>query len=432
MEENTVPPMRMRIQQSIILVVIVALALIVRLNFAESPGFVFDLRSFAGWMRVIQTNGILPFYEPQYRIDAEDRTYPPLSTVSFGVLANVYGEVGNARMEAMRPAFVSLLKVFPITAEILLIVAVYVWLHPRPMIQRGVSLALALYPALIAISGWWGQVDAMYTLFLVLALISLNKDRPLWAWASFAGALLLKQPALFFAPLILVITFRRYGWRKTVQGIALCGVLCVIAFAPFMLTSGVQNALSPYLQAGGTFPYFTNNAYNTWYIFGSIIKEGEQVVFRDPELLDAQIGFAGLSYQAIGLMMFAAYTLFLMAIMWKQAKQRREFVWAAALFFGFFMLPTEVHERYLYPTAIFILIAAAQDRRLWWAALGIGFTFTYNIMAVLNEGMMRDLLLAPARVGVTFAVVNLALFLVLSGILVAPTTPPNPTLRTTA
>ncbi len=432
MEENTATPMRTRVQQAIILVLIVALALLVRVNFANSAGYPPDLRSFAGWMRVIQTNSLLSFYEPQYRIDEEDRTYPPLSTVSFGLLANVYGEVGNARMEVQRPAFVSLLKVFPIAAEIILIIAVYLWLIPYPVLQRGISLALALYPALIVVSGWWGQVDAMYTLFLVLALISLNKDRPLWAWASFAVALLLKQPALFFAPLILVITFRRYGWRKTVQGIIVCGVLCVIAFAPFVLTNGVQNALSPYLQAGGTFPFFTNNAYNTWYILGSIIKEGAQVVFRDPELLDAQVWFAGLSYRAVGLMTFAAYTLFLMMVMWKQAEQRREFVWAAALFFGFFMLPTEVHERYLYPAAIFMLIAVAQDRRLWWAALGVGITFTYNIMAVLNEGMMRDLLLAPARVGVTFAAVNLALFLVLSGTLVVTPTPPNPTPRTTA
>ncbi len=430
MVENTAAAPRRRIQQGIILVVIVALAVVIRLNFVESPGYVFDLRSFAGWMRVIQTNGVLSFYEPQYRIDAEDRTYPPLSTISFGVLANVYGEVGNARMETQRPAFVSLLKVFPIAAEIILIVAVYVWLNPHPVIQRRISLALALYPALIVISGWWGQVDAMYTLFLVTALISLNKDRPLWAWASFAVALLLKQPAVFFAPLILVITFRRYGWRKTIQGIAVCAVLCFVAFAPFMLTSGVQNALSPYLQAGGTFPFFTNNAYNTWYILGSFVKEGAQVVFRDPELMDAQVWFAGLSYQAVGLLAFAAYTLFLMAIMWKQAEQRREFVWAAALFFGFFMLPTEVHERYLYPAAIFILIAVAQDRRLWWAALGVGITFTYNIMAVLNEGMMRDLMLAPARVGVTCALINLALFLILNSAVIFP--PTNPTLRTKA
>lgn len=60
-------------------------------------------------------------------------------------------------------------------------------------------------------------------------------------------------------------------------------------------------------------------------------------------------------------------------------------MWAAALYFAFFMLPHPVHERYLYPAAVFMLIAIVQDRRMWRIALGVTVTFTYNIMAVLNE-----------------------------------------------
>lgn len=399
----------------LILVVIVAVTLWVRVHYAESPGFVPDLRSFAGWMKVIQTEGILHFYEPEFRLNETDRTYPPLSTVSFAVLANIYGPLENERMEVQRPGFIALLKAMPIAAEMVLIIAVYIWLSPQPVVQRVISTALALYPALIVVSAWWGQVDAMYTAFLVLALICLNKDRPLWAWACFTAALLLKQPALFFSPLLLVITFRRYGWRKTAWGLALAAGLSIVAFVPFILTSGFQNALSPFLLAGDTFPFLTNNAYNTWYVISSGLTQGAPVTFRDPILADAQIWLAGLSYKTSGLLIFGTYALGLMVIMWRQATQKREFIWAAALYFGFFMLPTQVHERYLYPAAIFILIAVAQDRRLWWAALGVVITFTYNIMAVLDEGIMRDLLLAPADVGVTSAIVTMVLFVVLIG-----------------
>ncbi|MFN8531613.1 MAG: hypothetical protein U0670_23660 [Anaerolineae bacterium] len=406
-----------------IFLVIAAIALAVRLNYVESPGFEPDLRSFAEWMRVIQTHGLLNFYEPQYRVDETDRTYPPLSTAAFGLMANAYGTVGNARLEVQRPAFVTVLKVLPIAADLAMILAVYIWLSAQPVLQRLITTALALFPAMVIVSGWWGQYDATYTVFLLLALISLNKDRPLWAWFWFALALLVKQPAMFFAPLILVLTFRRYGWRKTLWGMVLCGGLCAIAFAPFILTSGIQNALSPYLQAGDTFPFLTNNAYNTWYLLGSRLTGGAQVVFRDPILADAQIWFAGLSYKLIGLLAFGAFILWLMVLMWRHAGERREFLWGALLYFGFFMLPTQVHERYLYTAAILTVIALAQDTRLWWVAIGVMITFSYNIMAVLRERVMLDVLLSPGETGVACAGINVVLFLALLAYTVVPERP---------
>src|SRR5207237_5793665 len=52
---------------------------------------------------------------------------------------------------------------------------------------------------------------------------------------------------------------------------------------------------------------------------------------------------------------------------------------------GFFMLPTQIHERYVCMAALLALIAVAQDRRMWWVALGLALTFSFNVLNVLDQ-----------------------------------------------
>jgi hypothetical protein len=79
-----------------------------------------------------------------------------------------------------------------------------------------------------------------------------------------------------------------------------------------------------------------------------------------------------------------------MVIMWRQAKEPREFIWATALMLGFFMLPTQIHERYLYPAVTLAVFAATQDRRMWIVALGLAATYTYNLFGVAIPVLTQD------------------------------------------
>src|SRR3972149_9244 len=57
----------------------------------------------------------------------------------------------------------------------------------------------------------------------------------------------------------------------------------------------------------------------------------------------------------------------------------RTLVWALALlFFGFFMLPTEIHERYIVPAAVFVALLAPLSRRGAWLFAGVTLTATVN------------------------------------------------------
>lgn len=389
------------------LVALVVLALAVRLPTLSTMAFEPDLRHFAEWMRVIDQRGLWKFYKPAYRFDAQDRTYPPLSTLTFAALVQVNGgSAPNPRFAMRDPNFVIQLKVFPVACELLMIAAVHIWLNKRPRLRWTIPIALALAPGLLATTAWWGQYDAPFTVFVVLALLALNRDRPLWAWILFAIAALIKQPAAVLAPLLLVVTFRRYGWRRTlISGVVSAAVFLLVTL-PFALESGWDGALAPYLQASDTYPFFSNNAYNFWHALATIDK-GVVMQFRDPAYADAQIWLAGLSYKAVSLVLFGTFVLLIMVITWRQAHQKREFVWAAALFYGFFVLPTQVHERYLYPAAALVIIAIAQDRRLIPAAIAAAFTYAYNIFAVTSTDVLDASFLARSTFAVPVALINL-------------------------
>ena len=363
----------------LLLLPILGAALLIRWQYAPDPGYAGDLEHFAEWISQIESQGLARFYDEALRFGAWDRVYPQLSTLSFEGIRILYGGAPETLVALHDPYFVTLLKLLPITAELVLIVAVYAWLIERPALRMLVPTLLAVYPGLIATSAWWGQYDAPYVLFVVLAIVAMNREKPILAWLALAVAILMKQPAIVIAPLLLVLTFRRYGWQTTLNGVGVSGLLCALVIAPFFLSNGFD-ALSPYLKSSDAFPFLTNNAFNFWYALASIHKTG---LLQFLEYPDSGLLLGLINYKQAGLLMFAVFVLLMMVVMWRRYQEKREFVWAAALYMGFFMLPTQVHERYLYPGAVLLLIATAQDATLWPLALSMMVTFSYNILAVL-------------------------------------------------
>jgi len=402
------------------LIIILAIGGLIRFIYLPEVAYHGDIEHFVIWASTITTHGLFHFYDPSLRFAQWDRTYPPLATAALGAVPVLYGSALSVYDALLpNPVYIALLKVLPVLCELALIAACYAWLIGRPVLRSVIAGALALSPGLIATSGWWGQYEAVYMLFVVLALIALNHDRPLLAWIIFAFALLSKQPAAVLTPVLLVITFRRYGWRAAAKGVIACGVLCLALFAPFIVTSGLRPALSPYLEAGDTFPYVTNNAWNTWFAAFSIQK-GSPVHFEEIQLHDSNLLIGPFTDKMVGLTVFGAYVLFVMARMWRQAPEKREFIWAAAIYFGFFMLPTQVHERYLYPMAILAIIAIAQDRRMALLAVGVSVTYAYNILGVAIPYRTPENDFGSTLLAIPTALLNMVLFIVTIGLTVRP------------
>ncbi len=263
---------------------------------------------------------------------------------------------------------------------------------------------LAIYPGLFALSASWGQTDSVLTLLLVLALIALNRDRPLVAFALFAVAILTKFQAVILLPLLVTLTFCRYGLRKLLLGAAISAIIVVAVLTPFIAASGLQNTLRPYLGTVDTYPLVTISAYNPWLLVTQLAHT-DRYFDNMPEI-------GPLTFKLIGLALLGTYTLLICYAAVRQSQQRREFIWAAALYFGFFMLPTQIHERYLCMAALLALIAVAQDRRMWWVAAGLALTFSFNVVNLLDQPLhWLGVVIWPRTTVAPVAVLNCALLI---------------------
>jgi dolichyl-phosphate-mannose-protein mannosyltransferase len=360
------------------LIVIILIAFAMRVGYLSTLGFAGDMTTFNGpWAKVIEKDGLFNVYR-----EDETANYPPVYMVILWLSGIIQSPYNRSLLEIN---FVIILKLFSVVAEIGIVVLAYRWLNSASLLKWLLPLGLALYPGLIATSAFWGQSDSLLGLFLVLALLALNKDHPRAAWLWYALALLMKFQAIVMIPLMVILTFRRYGWRRMFVAVLLALLLFAVVYTPFILASGFDNALRPYLNTVDQYAFTTLNAFNFWFMMLPAVWDTIPINIGRDVPPDTTLFIADLTYKQFGLIIFAAEVAGICWMMWRQPKWRYEFVWAAALYLAFFVLPTQIHERYLYQAALLAVLAVAQERRTLTIALGLVVTFTYNIITITDK-----------------------------------------------
>src|SRR5450432_256744 len=227
------------------LLLILALALALRAGYMTGLSFAGDLSADIDWIKTIQSGGLFHLYANQ----TQTLIYPPISMAMFGAVGALQSQFLPGQATLLSPTFVVLLKLFPVLCELILIAAVYSWLQSRKLLRWLIPGLLAIHPALVATSAWWGQTDSEYTLFIVLALLALNQDRPVTSWLMFGLAILTKQQALALLPILAVLCFRRYGLRRSLIAMASFALLIMCVMLPFVIASGADKTLLPYLNS---------------------------------------------------------------------------------------------------------------------------------------------------------------------------------------
>ena len=111
-----------------------------------------------------------------------------------------------------------------------------------------------------------GQGDSILTLFLVLAILALNRNQARMAWIWFAVSLLMKFQGVVLLPLVGILSLRRFGLQATIIGIVLGLGLFSLVYAPFVNVSGWDNAMRPYIGAVDQNRVITANAFNLWFL----------------------------------------------------------------------------------------------------------------------------------------------------------------------
>ena len=359
----------------VVLGLILGLALLFRLPYATLVGHVDLTRDIIPWMIRTNESGVFAAYAANPTLN-----YPPVFLSLMTGLVAIWTQAGLPLDLQSGAPIIGLFKSVTILADLGLIVVVYTEFRNRRWLRVLLPLFLAIHPALIAVSAFWGQIEPIWTMGVVLAALSFRRDRPLAGWVCLAVAILSKIQPVVALPVFVVLTYRRYGLRR----LALClGVFALVVgavLAPFVIVSGFQSTMRPYLNAIDMFPHTTLNAYNAWYLLNPA-SWSRHYPLNVPNQPDSLLVLGPLTARSAGLIMLALWTLVVMVNTWRKYRAPNEYVWLTAIYFGFFMLPTQIHERYLYPVLITSVLAIANDARMWGVVLPLVWSYTYNIVA---------------------------------------------------
>ncbi len=407
-----------RMKAYVPLALLVALGLALRYIIAAQllptgAGFGVDLISFRAWAGNLAAEGLPGFYG---RISFIDYTPGYLYVLWLvGAIGRLMGGIGD------------LVKAPAIIADLAL-----AWLVWSMTLELGASRRRALLAAGIVLfnpitwfdSAIWGQVDSVGVVFLLISLRELWRDRPERAALFGTIAAIIKPQLGIIVPLAAAIIIRRALAPPDDAEIGVDGrpaarreplrFLADLARPLQIVTAGVTGVLTAALlsapfslsiidlfgKIGGAasgYPYLTVNAFNQWALIvqndnglarsGVWICDGSWPSVRGAP---APCGGEGFFFGPVPALVVGAILLVAVIGLVSAAVARRPdrltmLVGLAALALAFFVVPTRVHERYLFPLYALGAILAAVSFR-WRVAYVVLSAATFaNLYAVLTR-----------------------------------------------
>ena len=393
------------------LVILLLLGLVLRLTIAyvlwPASGFESDIASYTAWAHRLYELGPGRFYEPGVFAD-----YPPAYLYLLWIGSHVTAFVHGGNLAAVSS---DVLKLGPILADIGVAAALYAicrrWARERPDAQRLGLIAAGLYlfnPVTWYDSALWGQTDsvgALVILLCVAALIRGNSEGA--AVLAVLAALVKPQFGIVVAPIVAAVLLRRHlfapgsgprnrpwapsagvrDWLSREQGLirlvssaAIGLATLLLLITPFNLS--VIDFIGRMAGTAGGYPWLSVNAYNPWALLGSA---GEQPLILGFRWSSDTVPFLGpLPAVAIGAaLLVGGFLLGMLRVGWRDDRRSILLV-AIFLALAFFVLPTRVHERYLFPVFALLPLLAVLDRRWLLALIGLSVGALINFHGILT------------------------------------------------
>ncbi|WIM40679.1 hypothetical protein PO903_07340 [Paenibacillus sp. PK4536] len=337
-------------------------------------GFMSDQNLFVQWMNALRQYGLGTVY-----IHDPNINYPPLFLLFMqGYAAFLHGF--GITIQAGQLSFKSLLIVLDLVAGI----AVFGWSlgKEKAIVRWGLLCLFVLNPALIVNSSIWGQVDILNGMLMAGALLTFLAS-PILSGILFFLALLTKLQAIVIAPVFGLYLLKSL-WQRNIKPLihmTIGAVIPVIGVAIYFASYGGLQAMlkSAYMSAVGLYTQVTLNALNIWfYVVGTV-----------PTTSDTAKLWNIISLRNLGFILLLLAVIYTGIYLWKCRTITTAILLKAGAWisFAFFMLPTEIHERYSIPALILILLVTMLDRK--WIAIAciLSVTITYNLWGVLTSNL---------------------------------------------
>ena len=333
-------------------------------------GYSTDIACFKGWAIAVYETGPSGFYTSGIFAD-----YPP----GYMYVLYVLGFVRELfSIDSNGSLFTLIIKLPSIIAEI--VTAVFIYKIADKQIGKTFGLLCASFllfnPAMFFNSSVWGQIDAVFILFIVLTLYYLKKENYILGALFFAISLLIKPQAIMFAPVVglayFYALFQKGGLKKALIGIfcsaAVAAAVIAAAVIPFTGDQQASWILEQYQDTIGFYPYASLNAFNLFALVGANFAYSTD-------------SFLFLNYQTWGMIFLVLICVAVIFLQWKTRAQRPLFDLSAFLIMSVFMLMHAMHERYILPACICLIFAYLYSRD----KTTLFFAAAFSVSALFNQ-----------------------------------------------
>ncbi len=328
---------------------------------AVYPGYSVDMNCFSSWADIAYDGGLYSFYTNGIFSD-----YPPgyiYILYIVGFINHIFG-FNTAGMYFV-------LKIPAMLCDILC-AALLLKTVDKNKAHATLCAALLLFnPAILINSAVWGQVDSVFTIFVLLTMYFIYNKQLYPAYFAFAAAVFIKPQALFYIPVVFYafaeqVIMNNFSVRRLLRHIAACAA-AIIMIVLLALPFNISAVISQYRDTIGSYNFASVNAYNLWTALG--------LNWHKPNAAVTALGYAFI----IMIVAVSAYIYFR-----KKADNRCFFV-SAFICFSTFMLSIKMHDRYAYPAILLMLFsyALSENKNELWLFLGITFFQFINAAHVL-------------------------------------------------
>lgn len=340
---------------------VLAVALVLRLFLGYwMNGFDADIACFKAWGMYTHEVGFNEMYYSDFFID-----YPP-GYLYVLYLVEFFRRLFFISYESQ--SLTLLVKIFPILAD--LGTAAILWYLARRRIGETSALfigtAYLFCPAVIVNSAVWGQSDSWCALLLLVAVVALMHNYAPVAGLVYGIGVLSKPQMIIFAPVFLLWVIRKRDWKGLILGI-LSGVVTILLLAaPFVKNWDYGRVVEIYTGAMDYYAYFTINAYNLWALFGQnwgYLPENDWLLQFGVPLAVVLAGWLAL----------------------RSKEDASIFAVPVVLMFTVFIFCVKMHERYLFPVVLCLLLVYAftGEKRFLLCFAGTSFLHYLNVSYVL-------------------------------------------------
>jgi Gpi18-like mannosyltransferase len=397
------------------LAILLLVGLLIRLTLAyvvlPNSGFESDIGTFTAWALNLAEHGPGSFYATAGFAD-----YPPGYLYILWLIGGLGHLLAPLANTSAASATTALIKLPPILCDVVVAYILYhlvrSWRSPRSDAHQVALFAAGLYllnPVTWYDSAIWGQTDAfgaLITLVTVAALVRGNSEGA--AALAVVAALIKPQFGIVLLPLVGIVLLRRHllrpgsgprnpvllprqlrawfetehgPWRLLSSAVAAMAVL-IVFIAPFSLD--LFRFVDQMQRTAAGYPYLSVNAYNPWALIGSDGAKG--IAFGgawswNPDTVPLLGPLPGVVIG--GALLALGFALGVARAGWRDDR-RSIIVVAIFLALAFFMLPTRVHERYMFPVFALLPLLAAVDRRWMWVTIALSVAAFINLHGVLT------------------------------------------------